>query len=377
MNVLKRSLDSTASTATSTQMLNIQQVLALKERSSQPQPKALTTLAKGMHFQSHAFVESDDETHESSYSDISHSDDDSMCDSVDYTTSDDERETVEAKAMVKAAFSRTLSVPAFCQLMGHPSTPTDAPAPTTAERAPKRTRPSPSLELPPPTKPLRVPMVNSAPALKLLVPNSPTSPKLQRGISSNNVTLPLTKPDVYLQSLLASAGAPTKTFCALEQKDFFLKVTTESVESYDMQVVKAVRNEDVDALRQMLVSGRTLQCGNKFGESIVHTACRRGSVPVLGFLLHEADVSCRVICDYGRTPLHDACWTSGSGSGEHDQRPNFELIDMILEACPDLLHVKDARGFLPLAYVRREHWNDWCQYFNQKTVDQLAARELH
>jgi hypothetical protein len=30
-----------------------------------------------------------------------------------------------------------------------------------------------------------------------------------------------------------------------------------------------------------------------------------------------------------------------------------------------------------LAYVRRDHWNDWCQYLNQKTVDQLAARELH
>jgi ankyrin repeat protein len=203
--------------------------------------------------------------------------------------------------------------------------------------------------------------------------------KLNDGVSSNT-TIPTTsttaasnknstKPDDYLRSLLAQHGMSTKTFSALEIKaDFFLKVTAESVEAYDMQVVKAVRTQDVTTLRQLLQSGRSLQCGNKFGESIVHTACRKGSLQVLQFLLQEANVSCRVICDYGRTPLHDACWTSDS--------PNFQLMDLLLTACPDLLHVKDARGFLPLAYVRKEHWDDWCRYLNSKNAQQLAAREL-
>jgi hypothetical protein len=51
-------------------------------------------------------------------------------------------------------------------------------------------------------------------------------------------------------------------------------------------------------------------------------------------------------------------------------------MDLLLAACPDLLHVKDARGFLPLAYVRHEHWDAWCRYLKSKNVEQLAAREL-
>jgi hypothetical protein len=399
MDVLKPTVGTSSSGSGSdgcANMFNVQQVLALRHASSNnasdadadADPIIAMTAARKMTFKCQwaaAFVENNN--NDTTATDFDSSDDGDSDDSSDdeyCTTSDDEGETLVAKAMVKAAFSRTLSAPAFAKLMENdiedsttqgvePATKRARLAYSTVAQSSRLEFESSSIE----RVGGRLPMVDSAPAVLKLTDSRLT----YRG--SSNTTIPttssstttaasnknITKPDDYLRSLLAQQGMSTKTFSALEiNADFFLKVTAESIEAYDMQVVKAVRTHDVPTLRQLLQSGRSLQCGNKFGESIVHTACRKGSLQVLQFLLQEANVSCRVICDYGRTPLHDACWTSES--------PNFQLMDLLLTACPDLLHVKDARGFLPLAYVRQEHWDDWCRYLKSKNVQQLAAREL-
>ena len=60
--------------------------------------------------------------------------------------------------------------------------------------------------------------------------------------------------------------------------------------------------------------------------------------------------------DYGRTPLHDAAWTD---------KPNFELVTLLLQACPDLLFIADQRGFTPMAYVGRQRWEEWCVFLEQ------------
>jgi hypothetical protein len=64
-----------------------------------------------------------------------------------------------------------------------------------------------------------------------------------------------------------------------------------------------------------------------------------------------------IVDDYGRTPLHDACWR---------QEPCFEVVTLILDTHIDLLRCYDVRGSIPLHYVREEHWIQWCAYlFNQ------------
>jgi hypothetical protein len=392
MNVPKQAVDTSSSGSDGySHMLNVQEILALRHASNHASSDANADAdddaiamadARKMTFKRQwaaAFAEKNNNNNDTIATDCDLSDDsysDDLSDDEYCTTSDDEEETEVAKAMVKAAFTRTLSAPAFTKFMGNDI---DDSTVQVDEHSTKRARltysnaaqsSQPELE----RVGARLPMVDSAPAVLKL-----NDSRLTHSVSSNT-TIPTTtttatlnvnstKPDDYLRSLLAQNGMSTKTFSALEIKDdFFLKVTAESVEAYDMQVVKAVRTQDVATLRQLLESGRSLQCGNKFGESIVHTACRKGSLAVLQFLLQEADVSCRVICDYGRTPLHDACWTS--------EKPNFELMDLLLTACPDLLHVQDARGFLPLAYVRQAHWDDWCRYLKTKNVEQLTAREL-
>ena len=55
---------------------------------------------------------------------------------------------------------------------------------------------------------------------------------------------------------------------------------------------------------------------NRFGESIVHMACRRADFEVVDFLLENiGDVW--GVDDFGRTPLHDACWRP---------EPRFDIV---------------------------------------------------
>jgi hypothetical protein len=95
---------------------------------------------------------------------------------------------------------------------------------------------------------------------------------------------------------------------------------------------------------------------NRFSESIVHMACRRASAEVVQYLIaHDAEID--IVDDYGRTPLHDACWRP---------EPRFDIVTLLLDANLDLLRYQDARGFIPLQYVREDHWLQWCAYlFNQ------------
>lgn len=92
---------------------------------------------------------------------------------------------------------------------------------------------------------------------------------------------------------------------------------------------------------------------NKFGESIVHMACRRSTFEVVDFIMRNGGSSW-FVDDFGRTPLHDACWRS---------EPRFDIVTLILNVCPELLFVQDVRGSLALNYVREEHWLQWCAYF--------------
>jgi len=132
--------------------------------------------------------------------------------------------------------------------------------------------------------------------------------------------------------------------------DFFLLPTQEEIKMYDQDVLTAVRKGDLDTLRSFHKQGRTLKCSNKFGESLLHMACRKGMIDVVDFFINQAGVPLSVRDDVGRSPLHDACWTS---------TPNFPIVRLILQKCPDLLYICDRRGHTPLSYVRRDQWIEW------------------
>ena len=171
------------------------------------------------------------------------------------------------------------------------------------------------------------------------------------------------KPDTCLMRLLAAVGKNDVE--GLEPHDSsFLGVTPDRVAAHCKEMTDAARSLNIKLLKQFLRDGRNLNCCNKFGESIVHIICRRGSLECLSFLVEKANVSLMVRDDFGRNPLHDAMWTD---------KPSFEMVKFILKVAPGLLFARDKRGTTPLAYSPRPRWVEWNNFLTENKELILAV----
>ena len=94
--------------------------------------------------------------------------------------------------------------------------------------------------------------------------------------------------------------------------------------------------------------------------------CRRGDHKLLRILL-EAGCSLQVTDDYGRTPLHDACWRA---------EPSFEVVQLILDSDKHLLHLLDCRGAAPLSYVKKDNYTSWVTFLESKVDRFWPARDV-
>lgn len=171
------------------------------------------------------------------------------------------------------------------------------------------------------------------------------------------------KPEGCVMQLLASAGKNDLDGLA-PFDSAFLEVTEDRVAAHCKELTDAARSVNMKLLKQFLKDGRNLQACNKFGESIVHIMCRRGSVEGVSFLVDKANASLMVRDDFGRNPLHDAMWTD---------KPSFEMVKFILKHSPGLLFSKDKRGTLPLAYIPRPRWAEWNNFLTENKELILAA----
>jgi ankyrin repeat protein len=161
-----------------------------------------------------------------------------------------------------------------------------------------------------------------------------------------------------LGSILKSKGLKSNIYSYDKLPGFFEDIKQEEVNGYGLDALKAIRDSDVGTLRAFHAEGRPLKCSNRFGESLLHMACRKALVPVVDFLVNEVQVPVCVTDDMGRSPLHDAFWTI---------EPNFELMDILLRKCPDLLWISDKRGHTPLSYARPTHWTKWNEYLKNRS----------
>ncbi len=153
------------------------------------------------------------------------------------------------------------------------------------------------------------------------------------------------KPIQVLKEILGEAF----TIRSFRDYDFWAPWNSDG---YTMELTTAVRQHDLEKIKEIEAKGQNLQCTNKFGESVVHTAARRGAFDILSFFL-EHGVSLRVCCEQGRNPLHDACWTG---------RPNFEVVKLLLEYEVNFLLAADKRGLIPLEYIPNAGWEEWEQF---------------
>jgi len=170
-------------------------------------------------------------------------------------------------------------------------------------------------------------------------------------------TVKESSPQEYMMDTLKSLGSTVEIASSLQVHGFFSPPTEDEISAYSHDVIAAIRTRDIKQLREFHENGRPMKCSNQYGESLLHLACRRGFVDVVSFLVKEANVTVQVIDDYGRTPLHDACWTT---------EPNFELLELLVKECPSLLFMKDRRGNTPLEYARREHWQAYVHFLSQR-----------
>lgn len=161
---------------------------------------------------------------------------------------------------------------------------------------------------------------------------------------------------IYIEKLKAK-GIEATVRPSLSVENYFRQPTPKDFEAYDKDIIAALRAQDIPTLRKMYHEGRSMQCCNSFGESLIHMACRRGFTDIVRFLIEETGVTIRVRDDYGRTPIHDACWTP---------EPNFDLMDLLVSTEPDLLLMSDKRGHTPLQYVRKEHWETWNSFLSKR-----------
>jgi len=162
----------------------------------------------------------------------------------------------------------------------------------------------------------------------------------------------LVAPDLCLTNLLKSRGYNSAKIPAANLLMRRPPLSDKQMADYDKQLLFAIRSSDLASLKQLQSEGRSMMACNKFGESILHLAARRSAPRVVHFLLsHGGDP--RLLDDYGRNPLHDACWR-----GE----PDFEVIMMIMDRDVDLVRVQDVRGATPLNYIRQEYWMQTCAF---------------
>jgi len=139
--------------------------------------------------------------------------------------------------------------------------------------------------------------------------------------------------------------------------------TEEQLAGYTTDVVSAARNNNLDELKRIydLRQNHDQETQNscridgisQFGETLLHLACRRGYSDMVTFLVETCDVPTRVVDDFGRNPVHDACW---------NPVPQLEICQTLIGQDPVLFLQADKRGFTPFEYARPQHWIQWKKF---------------
>jgi len=178
-------------------------------------------------------------------------------------------------------------------------------------------------------------------------------------------------PDTFLSKLVyATCGVELEPKKAKSLENFFAKVRDEQIAAYTTTVVSACRTNDLDALKKLHTEeGQMMNCFNRFGESLLTMACRRGFEDIVAFLLELPDLDVRISDDSGRTVLHDACWNPS---------PQLKICQWIMERDPALFFIADNRGCTPFQYARPEHWGIWRQFLldNKESLQALTKEDV-
>lgn len=176
-------------------------------------------------------------------------------------------------------------------------------------------------------------------------------------------------PNTYLLDLVeALYGCKLEVKPALKLNEFFTEITEERMAAYDVAAVTATRTNNLTDLKHLYNEGKRMDCCNRFGESLLHMACRRGFIDIGIFLLKDAELTVRITDDCGRNPFHDICW---------NPKIEVKLALEVLKRDPTLLLIGDKRGHTPFDYARRQDWRVWRDILleNRELLEPLQRAE--
>ena len=183
----------------------------------------------------------------------------------------------------------------------------------------------------------------------------------------NNVT-PMS---VLLDAVSSANSASPRLYPSKKIKGTFV---TMPQETYRQEIIDAVAKRDLVAMQRLhdagtanaptrssssssssatissTTGGSPLHTSNASGETLLHTACRKGHTDVAMFLMEHTRHSLWVHDEQGKTPLHLACWSN-----------SWDLFLSMAEIDPDLLYCTDARGHAALDYVPKVHHVEWIE----------------
>lgn len=168
---------------------------------------------------------------------------------------------------------------------------------------------------------------------------------------------PQPSPADFVKNCFRQWGVTTEP---TREASYFIKVTPDRISAYNRDLLATVRQRDIVKLQRLHEEGKVKNACNPFGESVLHLACRKGLTEVVEFLCAKPEgprLSLFVHDDYGRTVMHDACWTV---------RPQWPLVEFLLEHCPQLLACSDVRGHIPLDYVPKSDWQLWIDFLVER-----------
>jgi hypothetical protein len=136
---------------------------------------------------------------------------------------------------------------------------------------------------------------------------------------------------------------------------YYMKPTSLQLASHGIALARAINRSDSDLLRKLLSCGLSPNPCNAHGESAIHKVCRTAKANLLQTFI-DYKCSVQISDDFGRTPFHDACWTS---------KPNFEVIELLLGIDNQLPFIIDCRSNPPLSYVTRNLWKPWNDFLDR------------
>ena len=152
--------------------------------------------------------------------------------------------------------------------------------------------------------------------------------------------------------------------------------------SYTAPFLEALKKKDFTFILAFLMEHNlSPNARNIYGETAVHAICRFGRVDVLRYLNDSGTVgggsgtvsspmqvlNLRVRDDYGRTPMHDACWCRVVSSSDSESKMNvhyFEVVKLLMSVDKNMIAIADVRGACPMEYVPRDGWNEWVDFID-------------